>query len=73
MQRGTLAEEAAKLAKKNIFSGKAPAEKRVTDLTGDASKAKAHFGFLQRARTMRGIVEYVFAGKRRFLLLHVVA
>ena len=58
------AEETAKAAKKGLHSGKEAPVHRITDLSQDAGKAKAHFGFLQRARVLRGVVEYVFAGGR---------
>ena len=58
------AEETAKAAKKNIFSGVTPPAKRITDLTADATKAKSYLGFLQRAKTVRAVVEAVFGGGR---------
>lgn len=60
-----VAEEAARTAKKGLHSGKEPvAARRGVDLTGDASATRANLGFLQRAGTMRGMVEFVFAGGR---------
>jgi hypothetical protein len=57
------AEEAARAAKRGLFSGKEPAAtKKPQDLSADSARAKAHFPFLQRARTLRGVVDYVFAG-----------
>ena len=63
------AEEGAKAAKKGLHSSKDAPTHRITDLSSDAGKAKAHFGFLQRARTLRGIVEFVFGGGRVKLLI----
>ena len=59
------AEDAAKAAKKGVHSGKeAPSHARIVDVSGDAAKAKGHVGFLQRARTVRGLVEHVIPGGR---------
>ena len=52
------AEEGAKAAKKGLWSGKEPAARaRIVDVSGDAAKAKGHVGFLQRAKTVKGIGE----------------
>jgi staphylococcal nuclease domain-containing protein 1 len=63
------AEEQAKLAKKNIFGSKPAPVHRVNDLSLDASKAKAHFPFLQRSKTMKGCVEALLSANR--LKVHI--
>jgi len=58
------AEEAARAAKRGLHSGKEAVPRRVTDVSGDSAKARAVLPALQRARTMRGIVEFVMPGGR---------
>ncbi|KAF0692996.1 Aste57867_15990 [Aphanomyces stellatus] len=58
------AEAAARAAKRGMFSGKPSPEARVTDLCFDGNKAKQYVPFLQREKTMRAVVEQVYAGNR---------
>ncbi|OQR83254.1 nuclease [Achlya hypogyna] len=58
------AEAAAKAAKRGLHSGKPSPEARITDLCFDANKAKQYLPFLQREKTMRAVVEAVYAGNR---------
>ncbi|EQC42645.1 hypothetical protein SDRG_00373 [Saprolegnia diclina VS20] len=58
------AEATAKAAKRGLHSGKPSPEARITDLCFDAHKAKQYLPFLQREKTMRAVVEAVYAGNR---------
>jgi staphylococcal nuclease domain-containing protein 1 len=58
------AEDAAKASKKGVHSGKEAPAHRFADLSVDSGKAKAHFPFLQRAKTLKAIPEFVFSGGR---------
>ncbi|KAH9127214.1 hypothetical protein AeMF1_002452 [Aphanomyces euteiches] len=58
------AEAAARAAKRGQFSGKPSPEPRITDLCFDGNKAKQYLPFLQREKTLRAIVEQVYAGNR---------
>ncbi|RHY33831.1 hypothetical protein DYB32_001561 [Aphanomyces invadans] len=58
------AEAAARAAKRGQFSGKPSPEARVTDLCFDGNKAKQYLPFLQREKTLRAVVEQVYAGNR---------
>lgn len=56
-------EEEARAAKAGVH-GKPPARARIVDLAADPHKAKEFLPFLQRAGTMKGVVEHVVAGHR---------
>ncbi|ETV68403.1 hypothetical protein H257_15575 [Aphanomyces astaci] len=58
------AEASARAAKRGQFSGKPSPEARVTDLCFDGNKAKQYLPFLQREKSLRAIVEQVYAGNR---------
>jgi len=47
-----------------MHSGKESPEPRVTDLCFDSNKAKQYLPFLTREKTIRAIVEQVYAGNR---------
>jgi staphylococcal nuclease domain-containing protein 1 len=59
------AEDEAVAAKKGIHKGaKAAGSDLTMDLSQDLTKAKTMFPFLQRARTMTGVVQHTFGGGR---------
>lgn len=59
------AEEAARTAKRGMHSGKAPvAARKPVDVSQDSARTKAALPSLMRARTLRGVVDFVFAGGR---------
>ncbi|OQS04612.1 nuclease [Thraustotheca clavata] len=58
------AEAQAKASKKGLHSTKPSPEPRITDLCFEANKAKQYLPFLQREKTLRAVVEHVYAGNR---------
>jgi len=63
------AQSRAEAAKKRMHSGRTPPQRRVQNLIGQATKARTFLTFLQRERTIRGVVEYVHGGGRVKLFL----
>ncbi|SPN99950.1 probable 100 kDa protein P100 [Cephalotrichum gorgonifer] len=63
------AQEAAKAAKKGMWSGKPSKAKQYVDASESAQKAKIQLGTLQRQRKIPGIVDFCKSGSRFTILI----